>query len=81
MPILFDIAISLILLLAGFLLHRVFKKLDLLEDQDRKLTEQIGQIRVAMPSNYVTKTDLSNALEVLIHQIERLEKKMDNING
>ena len=61
----------------GFLVQRVFKRLDDLERQDRKLVGEIHEIRENLPSNYVTKDDLRDAIRSLEHHLERIEIKLD----
>ena len=53
----FNVAVSLVLLLLGFLLNRVFTELDRLRVADQALVEAVNSLRVLLPQGYITQPD------------------------
>jgi hypothetical protein len=75
----FNIAVSLIGFILGYMVNRLFGKLDALTLQDAKLTAEINAVKVSLPTNYVTKQDM----EVFKRDMNRIAssmfKKLDDI--
>lgn len=80
---LFNISITLLGFVLGLMVTRVFRKLDELTLQDKELTHEMIALKVALPTNYVTKEHLEGiALAVfskLDHIVDKLDGKVDKI--
>lgn len=71
--ILFNAAVGLIGLGAGFMLQRVFSALDRLRASDDELTDEINRIKIALPTNYVTKPDMEKIANTIFNKLDRLQ--------
>lgn len=74
---LFNIAITLVWVLAGFMLRRTVNKLDHLDMQDRKLVEQIYELQIALPKCYASKEDFRQAIDRIMKKLDLIELKLD----
>ena len=75
---LFNLAVGCVGILLGFLLNRIFKALDALKSQDEKLTNEINQIKIALPTNYATKEDLERIAGALFRRLDDIHDKLDD---
>ena len=74
---LFNGLLSVVLSAGGFMILRMFRALDRLESQDKKLTDQVNQLRVALPTNYMTKAELNHAFDQVLKKLDGIETKLD----
>lgn len=74
----FNGVITLIVGVVGFMVHRMFRALDRLEEADRKLTKEIYDIRVVLPTDYVTKHDLDDTTDRIFRKLEKIDAKLDH---
>jgi hypothetical protein len=74
---LFNILVSVLLLVVGFLLNRVFVELD-------KIDKSTAELREALPKEYVTKTEFLRHIDVETRALEKLGadvgKRFDKID-
>lgn len=75
---LFNVALSLISFGLGFIVNRLFQSLDALREQDNKLTAEITAIRIALPTNYVTKPDMEGFVNAIFKKLDVISGKLDN---
>ncbi len=76
--ILFNIALALISFGLGFIVNRLFGSLDALREQDAKLTAEIVAIKIALPTNYVTKPDMEGFVGAIFKKLDVISDKLDN---
>ena len=74
---LFNGAIALISFGLGFIVNRLFSSLDALREQDAVLTKEITGIRIALPTNYVTKEQLDTMAGALFKKLDVISDKLD----
>jgi hypothetical protein len=74
---LFNIALALISFGLGFIVNRLFQSLDALREQDNKLTAEITAIRIALPTNYVTKPDMEGFVNAIFKKLDIISNKLD----
>jgi len=74
---LFNAAIALISFGLGFIVNRLFQSLDALREQDNKLTAEITAIRIALPTNYVTKPDMEGFVNAIFKKLDVISNKLD----
>ncbi len=74
---LFNIALSLISFGLGFIVNRLFSSLDALREQDAKLTSEITAIKIALPTNYVTKPDMEGFVNAIFKKLDVISEKLD----
>jgi len=75
---LFNIATTIIAFGLGYIVNRVFNKLDGLTAQDLLLTKEITAIRIALPTNYVTKEQLDNIANAIFKKLDSISNKLDS---
>lgn len=78
---LFNIAVGLVGILLGFLMNRIFLALDELREQDEKLTEEITQIKISLPTNYATKEDVETIGHAIFRRLDSIDQKLYEIRG
>ena len=78
---LFNIAISLMGFILGFMVNRLFNKLDALTEQDAKLTHEIANIKVQLPTDYVTKHDLERMSSAIFNKLDNINAKLYEMRG
>jgi hypothetical protein len=74
---LFNGAIALISFGLGFIVNRLFSSLDALREQDAVLTKEITGIRIALPTNYVTKPDMEGFVNAIFKKLDVISNKLD----
>jgi len=74
---LFNVALALISFGLGFIVNRVFNKMDELTKQDALLTKEIYSIKIALPTNYVTKDQLDVMGGALFKKLDAISNKLD----
>jgi len=57
--------------------NRLFQSLDALREQDNKLTAEITAIRIALPTNYVTKPDMEGFVNAIFKKLDVISEKLD----
>ena len=63
--------------LFGWLLHGLFATIKELKQADRELSEKVGDLRVLLPSNYVSKSDFKEMGDSIFGALRRIEDKLD----
>lgn len=74
---LFNISTAVIAFGLGFMVNRVFNKLDALTVQDALLTKEIFGIKIALPTNYVTKEQLDSMAGAIFKKLDVISDKLD----
>ena len=73
----FDIALSLITFLGGWLMKTLFDRIASLEQADNRMTQALNDLRVELPSRYVDKEAFIRVSDQLLSTLERIETKLD----
>lgn len=55
----FNVLISLLLILLGWLLNRVFNEIDALKKADQHLAKEVHELNISLPTSYFTKDDFN----------------------
>lgn len=87
----FNIVISLLMLLLGWLLNRVFQELDRLRKSDDDLALSVNRLTVELPTQYITKADfirheveerewIREFREEVRSNLERIHSRLDALN-
>ncbi len=81
----FNIVVAILGFGLGVFMTRLFASLDALRAQDEKLTEEITKIKIALPTNYVTKPDMDAIAIVIFKKLDiitaKLDGKMDKVGA
>jgi hypothetical protein len=73
----FNIAMSLVAFLGGWLMKSLFERIKGLEDADKELSRQVGKLREELPSAYVRRDDFKESLDNMFALLRRIEDKLD----
>jgi hypothetical protein len=76
---LFNIAISIISFLGGWVFKRTFVILDKHEDKMQAIEKLVHEIEISLPKEYVNKEDLNKISEQINARFDKLEAKIDNM--
>jgi len=76
---LFNIAVSLISFLGGWVFKRTFVILDKHEDKMQAIEKLVHDIEISLPKEYVNKEDLNKISEHINARFDKIEAKLDNI--
>jgi len=76
---LFNIAISIISFLGGWVFKRTFVILDKHEDKMQAIEKLVHEIEISLPKEYVNKEDLDKISKQINARFDKLEAKLDNI--
>ena len=83
--ILFNVAMAALGFVLGYMVNRLFHKLDALTTQDAKLTQEINSVKISLPTNYVTKQDMEHFkadMDTIARALFiKLDKISDKLNG
>lgn len=74
----FNVAMTLMTFLGGWLLRSLFERMRGLEQADLRLADQVSKLREELPAMYVRRDDFKEALNNIFGLLRRIEDKMDN---
>ena len=66
--------------LVGLIVKRAYHSIDDLWDKHDEMTKSITEMAIELPKNYVTKGDLSHAIDIIHDRFDKLENKLDKIS-
>jgi hypothetical protein len=82
---LFNVIVSLAMLLIGWLLARIFIEIDKLREVDTKLSDLVTKLAIALPTDYLDKKSFQQHVEeerAMWHDIqERIDGRFDRIEA
>lgn len=73
----FNLAMVVVSTLGGWLLKTLFTRLRDLEKADIQLAQAVNDLRVEMPTHYVSKTDFQQMGDNIFQALRRIEDKLD----
>ena len=76
--ILLNSAFGALMLVMGWIMKIVFDAITELRTQDNHISNQISDLAVELPKNYVHKNDFKDLTESLFRKLDRIEDKIDS---
>lgn len=73
----FNIAITLIGFLGGWVLNSLKSSIEALQKADASLTEKVQEIEVLVAGSYVKRDDLDKLSSALFAKLDKIESKLD----
>ena len=67
--------------MVGIIVKRAYQSIDDLWKKHVEMTSRLTNISIDLPKNYVTKNDLTHALDVIHDRFDKLEVKLEKIYG
>ena len=72
-----DIILGIAAFSIGWTMKRLFLNIDNLWKKHDEMTDKVAQMAVEMPKQYVTKGDLTRAIDVIHSRFDKLEEKLE----
>jgi len=72
-----DIIFGIAAFFIGWTMKRLFQNIDNLWKKHDEMTDKVAQMAVEMPKQYVTKSDLTRAIDVIHSRFDKLEEKLE----
>ncbi len=73
----FNIAVTLIGFLGGWVLNSLKSSIDALHKADTDLTAKVQSVEVLVAGHYVQRNDLNELSKALFSKLDRIEDKLD----
>ena len=74
-----DAAFGLVAVFLGWTVKRIYHSLDDLWKKHDETMQRITRLAIELPKQYVTKNDLSKAIDVIHERFDKLDSKLDQI--
>ncbi|MAH45178.1 hypothetical protein CMI37_05080 [Candidatus Pacearchaeota archaeon] len=72
-----DIIFGIAAFFIGWTMKRLFHNIDNLWKKHDDMTDRVAKMAVEMPKQYVTKSDLTRAIDVIHSRFDKLEEKLE----
>ena len=66
--------------MVGFILKRAYQSIDDLFQKHNEMTMRLTDMAIDLPKNYVTKNDLTHALDIIHDRFDKLDAKLEKIS-
>ena len=63
--------------LVGLIVKRAYQSIDDLWRKHDEMTDKLTDMAIDLPKNYVTKNDLTHAIDIIHDRFDKLEVKLD----
>jgi len=74
-----DIILGLAAFFIGWTMKRLFHNIDELWKKHDDTTDKVSKLAIEMPKQYVTKNDLTQAIDVIHSRFDKLEEKLEKV--
>jgi len=74
-----DMAFGVAVLFVGYTMNRLFHNIDELWRKHDEVTLRVTKMAIEIPKEYVTKSDLNRAIEIIHERFDKLEAKIDSL--
>ena len=74
-----DIIFGIAAFFIGWTMKRLFHNIDNLWKKHDEMTDKVAKMAVEMPKQYVTKADLTRAIDVIHSRFDKLEEKLEKV--
>lgn len=86
----FNIVFAITSFFSGWMLKVIFGLISRIQEDNkfsitkvqedyRRLAEQVTDLAISLPQNYISKDDFNQLLAAVHHRFDRLEEKMDSL--
>jgi fructose 1,6-bisphosphatase len=74
----FNIALTLVGTMAGYLLKSVWEAIKDLQTADLKLTEKVGDMEVLVAGQYMKREDMNVISRAIFEKLDKIDEKLDS---
>ena len=67
--------------MVGLIVKRAYHSIDELWKKHDEMTEKLTEMAIELPKNYVTKNDLTHALDIIHDRFDKIELKLEKIHS
>tara|TARA_B100001179_G_scaffold183646_1_gene139222 strand:+ start:1207 stop:1467 length:261 start_codon:yes stop_codon:yes gene_type:complete len=78
---LIDVGFAVMAFFGGWVLKRVYHSIDELWKKNDEIANRLTNLAIDLPSQYVTKKDLSHAIDIIHERFDKLDAKLDTIQA
>ena len=78
---LIDVGFAVMAFFGGWVLKRVYHSIDELWKKNDEIANRLTNLAIDLPSQYVTKKDLSHAIDIIHERFDKLHAKLDTIQA
>ena len=64
----------------GWTVNRIYHSIDELWRKHDDTTQRITKLAIELPKQYVTKDDLSKAIDIIHERFDKIDAKLDQLN-
>jgi len=75
-----DAAFGLAAMFLGWTVNRIYHSIDELWRKHDDTTQRITKLAIELPKQYVTKDDLSKAIDIIHERFDKIDAKLDQLN-
>ena len=75
-----DMAFAVIAFFIGWVLKRIYHSIDELWKKHDEHTRRLTELAIELPKQYVTKDDLSKAINVIHERFDKIDAKLDQMH-
>ena len=78
---LIDVGFAVMAFFGGWVLKRVYHSIDELWKKNDEIANRLTNLAIDLPSQYVTKKDLSHAIDIIHERFDKLDANLDTIQS
>jgi len=75
-----DIAFAVVAFFMVWVLKRIYHSIDELWKKHDEHTRRLTELAIELPKQYVTKNDLSKAIDVIHERFDKVDAKLDQMH-
>jgi prefoldin subunit 5 len=75
-----DAAFGLAAMFLGWTVTRIYHSIDELWRKHDEVTQRLTRLAIELPKQYVTKDDLSKAIDIIHERFDKIDAKLDQLN-
>mgnify|MGYP001195188744 CR=1 FL=1 len=66
--------------MVGLIVKRAYHSIDELWNKHDEVTKRLTEMAIELPKNYVTKNDLTHAIDIIHDRFDKLDHKLDKMS-
>jgi len=67
--------------MVALIIKRAYQSIDELWNKHDEMTRRLTEMAIELPKNYVTKNDLTHALDIIHGRFDKIEAKLEKIHS
>ena len=67
--------------MVALIIKRAYQSIDELWNKHDEMTKRLTEMAIELPKNYVTKNDLTHALDIIHDRFDKIEVKLEKIHS